>query len=311
MYISNNCSVLLSTYNGDKYLSEQLDSLVNQTYSKFKIVIRDDGSEDCTLQIIKNYQNSYPEKIILLNDEFGNIGVINSYNILMKNVVAQYYLFADQDDIWEHDKIEKLLNQSKKYNNDDPCLIFSNMNVFYSSKKKDTDFFKTFRINKIKIQNGLYQGTISGCLMFFNNAAKTKCLEINKNSNMLHDWDLYITALLYGHVELNDEKLINHRIHNNNVAGENLIKSTLILLKDFFKYSTNSSNYRKIVLAYYFSYLNNLSPHVDKELRIKKELFTENELNQLSYLKRKKWYLKHFNPFIYGKINGGLILLTF
>ena len=288
-----------------------LDSLLIQTYKNFKIFIRDDGSSDSTVSILEAYSQKNSNEIILLTDDYGNIGVAKSFKLLMKNVDSDFYLFADQDDIWEFNKIEKLIEIAQLAKTEEPYLVFSNMSIFYSSEKENTDFFKKYFIKYKKIENGLFRGVISGCLMLVNNKAKLKSLELNQNSNMLHDWDMYISTYLFGKIELTHEKLIKHRIHENNFVGENLEKSTLILIKDLIKYLFKSEFYRKIVFEYYFEYVSNCIMSIDNNLRLKKEFFTENEINNLSYFKRKKWYLKHFNPFIYGKINGLLILMTF
>ena len=97
--------ILISTYNGEKYLAEQLDSLLNQTYQNIKIFIRDDGSKDKTIDIIKEYQKK-SEKIFLTEGK--NIGFINSFFELLKlSNNADYYAYCDQDDVWMEDKIER------------------------------------------------------------------------------------------------------------------------------------------------------------------------------------------------------------
>lgn len=304
-------SILLSTYNGSKYIREQLNSIFNQTYNDFTLYIRDDGSSDNTLSIINEFKNLHPNKIALIQDDFGNVGVNKSFRLLMKSAKSKYYLFADQDDVWELNKVETLVKiASESGVIDKPYLLFSNMITFYENSNLEFDFLKKFRVNNKKIQKGLFQGTISGCLMLFNDNAKQASLKQNINSNMLHDWDVLMSTYLYGEIEMFKEPLIRHRIHDGNAVGENLRKSKLILMKDFVKYFFNSRSYRNIVLKDYFEYINLCFEDVVPSLRKEKELFTEEEISNLSYIQRKKWYLKHFNPFIYGRIEGLLILLT-
>src|SRR5690554_4773722 len=304
-------SILLSTYNGSKYIREQLNSILNQTYNDYTLYIRDDGSSDNTLSIINEFKNLYPNKITLVQDDFGNVGVKKSFRLLMQSTKSKYYLFADQDDIWELNKVEtlvKIANKSGVLNK--PYLLFSNMITFYENSNLEFDFFKKFKVNNKKIQKGLFQGTISGCLMLFNDKAKQASLKQNINSNMLHDWDVLMSTYLYGKIEVSKTPLIRHRIHDSNMVGENLRRSKLILFKDFVKYFCKSRSYRNIVLKDYFEYINLCFEDVVPSLRKEKELFTEEEISNLSYIQRKKWYLKHFNPFIYGRIEGLLILLT-
>ena len=101
----------MSTYNGEKYVREQLDSILNQTYKNIEIVVRDDGSKDNTVKIIKEYQEKY-KNIKLVTGK--NLGFIKSFFELLKITESDYYSYADQDDIWMENKIElavELLDQ--------------------------------------------------------------------------------------------------------------------------------------------------------------------------------------------------------
>ena len=99
--------ILLATYNGERFLQKQIDSILQQTYSNFTIYIRDDGSKDGTIKIIKDYAQKYPNKILFIEDILGNLGVTQNFNELMKYSSANYIAFSDQDDIWLPQKIEK------------------------------------------------------------------------------------------------------------------------------------------------------------------------------------------------------------
>ena len=101
-------NILLPTYNGEKYLSQQLDSLLLQTYPNISITIRDDGSSDRTLSIISEYQSAYPDRIIIIdNPTMTNLGYMQNFWTLLKSSNdSQYYAFCDQDDVWNSNKIE-------------------------------------------------------------------------------------------------------------------------------------------------------------------------------------------------------------
>lgn len=121
-------AVLLSTYNGEKYLKEQLDSLINQTYSNIDIYIRDDGSTDNTVKIIKEYQKNNSNIYL---DEGKNSGFIKSFFELLKNNSnADIYSYCDQDDIWEKDKIERAVKHIEKEDNTKPILYFCNSDYY-------------------------------------------------------------------------------------------------------------------------------------------------------------------------------------
>ncbi len=307
---SDQVAILLSTYNGEQYLKDQIDSILHQTDQDFNLYIRDDGSTDATRNILNEY-STHSDRVELIQDDLGNVGIAGSFRLLMEAVNANYYLFADQDDIWELNKLEILLDRAKRSpHQNEPYLLFSNMSVFDENTGEKYDFFKKFKINAEAIEKGLFRGTISGCLMLFNEAAKQRALATHVNSGMLHDWDVLMTSYLFGKIDLIDNQLIHHRMHDKNTIGQNLTKSNLILLKDLTKYFFNSRAYRKIELKSYFDYAEVSSIHIDKQVRLTKDFFTEKELRELTFFRRKKWYLKHFNPFIYGTMKGLLILLT-
>ena len=128
-------SVLMATYNGGKYIKEQLDSLQAQSYEKWSLYIRDDCSTDNTTNILKEYQNREP-RIHLLPSSATNIGALGNFNRLMSNASGKYFMFCDQDDIWLPDKIKKTLdlmkNREKRYGKDFPILIHTDCSVIDS-----------------------------------------------------------------------------------------------------------------------------------------------------------------------------------
>ena len=100
-------AILMSTYNGERYLREQIDSLLNQTYKDWKLYIRDDKSTDGTVSIIEGYVRVYPDQIVYKSDGFGNLGAGCSFMQLLSSIDSDYYMFCDQDDVWMEDKIER------------------------------------------------------------------------------------------------------------------------------------------------------------------------------------------------------------
>lgn len=109
-------NVILSTYNGEKYLSVQLESIMKQTYPNVTIYIRDDGSTDSTLKIISDYQKEYSSnKIKLIEDNLGNLGYVKSFLTCIRHSdEADYYAFCDQDDYWFPNKIERAVQHLEK-----------------------------------------------------------------------------------------------------------------------------------------------------------------------------------------------------
>lgn len=106
-------AILMATYNGDKYIEEQIQSIINQTYKNWQLFIRDDGSSDETLKIIKNFTN-IDHRIHKITDNLGNLGPCLNFNELIKtHLEYKYIMFADQDDVWLENKIMISVNKIK------------------------------------------------------------------------------------------------------------------------------------------------------------------------------------------------------
>ena len=121
----------MATYNGEKYLREQIDSILKQTFKDWKLIIRDDGSKDKTIEILNEYEKK-DKRIKVLQDNKGNLGVAKNFEELLKNSSGEYVMFSDQDDYWMKNKIEKyikVLEKLDKENLKNPLLIHSNSYV--------------------------------------------------------------------------------------------------------------------------------------------------------------------------------------
>ena len=136
-------SILLATYNGENYLAEQLDSLLSQSYSDFKIYVSDDCSKDKTRNIISDYAKKYPDRIIDLNNEqhFGS-AKLNFFSLVEK-VDSDLYMFCDQDDVWLPNKVQKTIETYNRVDDKEkPVLVHSDLNVVDTNLRiLDTSFF--------------------------------------------------------------------------------------------------------------------------------------------------------------------------
>ena len=225
--------ILMSTYNGENYLREQLDSLLNQTYENIKILIRDDGSKDGTIQILKEYSEKYPNKIECIFDE--NIGVIKSFFELMKksDEKCNYFAFCDQDDFWLKEKVEKAIEQIKE---EIPFLYCSNTILVDEN-------LKILKINnekkEIDLNNILVENCATGCTVVINNKLLKLLKEkkINLENVLMHDWWALIVSILFGEVYYDSESYIYYRQHGNNVVGSesNVLKKYLKKINNFKK----------------------------------------------------------------------------
>lgn len=104
--------ILLATYNGEKYLREQIDSILKQTYKNFNLIISDDCSKDSTRKILKEYEQKDNRIIVYLQEN--NLGYVKNFEFLLSKVQSKIYMLSDQDDVWLPEKIEKTYNKLKK-----------------------------------------------------------------------------------------------------------------------------------------------------------------------------------------------------
>ena len=214
-------SVLLSTYNGEKYLNQQLDSLLSQTYKNFEIIARDDGSQDKTLEILHSYN-------ITIIDSKKNLGAKGSFGALLEyaaqNTESEYFMFCDQDDVWESDKIEKTLAKMHEIEiscHEMPILVHTDLNVVDENLKVlDNSMWNYEHINpKLNTLNRLLiQNTITGCTVMINKKLAQISLQIPDEA-VMHDGWIGLVASKFGKIDFIDEPTIQYRQHGGNSIG--------------------------------------------------------------------------------------------
>ena len=211
--------VMMSTYNGEKYLKEQLDSILNQECVDVNLLIRDDGSSDNTIEIIESYQKKY-FNITLVKGR--NEGTIDSFmDILFMAPNCSYYAFADQDDVWDRDKlicgIRAILETNK-----DKCLYFCKKRIV------DANLMGMGRndayVRDTSLGCALLNSIAYGCTMVFDNSLM-KILRMYRPENTrisMHDAWIYRVAAAVGYVIYDDIPHMYYRQHGNNVEGAEL-----------------------------------------------------------------------------------------
>ncbi len=204
--------VLMSTYNGERFLREQIESLLGQSWKNLEILIRDDGSKDRTREILKEYSDKYDNIQIYLES---NLGVTRSFFELLKKSDADYAAFCDQDDIWLEHKIEAAVAKLKQ--EDGPALYCSNKILTDSSgtpmEKQDS------RMREPGFGNAAVECICTGCTAVMNR----KLIEILKRKlpehAVLHDWWTYLAASYAGKVIYDEHAYIYYRQHEENMVG--------------------------------------------------------------------------------------------
>lgn len=214
--------ILMATYNGEKYINEQIDSILNQTYSNFRLVICDDNSTDNTYSILKEYEKK-DNRVILLRNEM-NLGYTKNFEKLLRNVQNNYFMFSDQDDVWNKDKVELSLNKLK---NESADLVFTDLEIVDENLKTTGTSFNRIMgyINKILKCNNNYEmiylyNVVTGCTIISKSKYLEKILPLPQNKDLIHDHFIPLVIKLNGgKIAYLDVPTIKYRQHNNNQVG--------------------------------------------------------------------------------------------
>lgn len=205
--------VMMSTYNGEKYLREQIESILNQT-EKNKILIRDDGSTDSTLSIIKEYEKK--EGITWYQGK--NIGPTKSFfDLLIHAPNEEYYAFSDQDDYWMPDKLKAGVDHLKKIDKNIPALYYSGKLIVNEKLEKINT--KDIYVRKNTFGCALTEGVAYGCTMVFNYKLKKIISGFIPENKYMHDAFIYRLSCSIGIVIYDPNSYIRYRQHSSNVVG--------------------------------------------------------------------------------------------
>lgn len=220
-----NITVLLSTYNGEKYLSEQLASLVNQQGVELEVLVRDDGSTDDTIKILDEWQS----KGLLSWYSSGNLGPGKSFMHLLRNAKpGSYYAFCDQDDVWLPEKLRLTMDKMKEVelvNPGKPVIVHTDMYVV--DEKLDVvheSFWRSSGLRPDVLRTFPYLCTcnsVNGCTILMNSVARELILEKYVEHNVIiHDVISALTVSYYGGIiDYVDAPTVLYRQHASNVVG--------------------------------------------------------------------------------------------
>ncbi|MBQ7154068.1 MAG: glycosyltransferase family 2 protein [Synergistaceae bacterium] len=214
--------ILMATYNGEKYITEQIESILAQTFQDFRLLIRDDGSSDNTPAIIEEYASRYPEKIEIVHDNVICRNPEKNFFQLLTYAQADYAMFCDQDDYWLPYKIQISLDFVKKAERENPgkavCAFTGLARVDENLNSMDTLVALDLKKKQYNnLTNLILRSCVWGCTEIFNRKLYTSIGEYSE-SMIFHDHWLPEYACACGvlcHIPM---ALILHRIHGNNVS---------------------------------------------------------------------------------------------
>ena len=205
----------MSTYNGENYIQEQLDSILAlQKNFEVYILVRDDGSSDGTVAILKRYQERH--QISLIMGE--NLGVNGSMWLLLEQCPdSDYYAFCDQDDVWAPDKLKKAVQHLQEKDNKIPLLFGSMSQIVFSDLSPHGTTLNPKK--EISYYNAMVQNVIPGHTQVFNHMLRQVVLQHGAEKIHVIDWWFYLAASAVGEVVFLPECTVFHRQHNHNAVG--------------------------------------------------------------------------------------------
>lgn len=297
-------SVMLSSYNGEKYIREQLDSILNQKNVDLWLFIRDDGSTDSTKSIITEYCTKY-KNITLYEGE--NIGYVKSFMWLLNNIPKKkemYFAFADQDDVWDDDKLSAAIDMIKSKGFEyKPCLYYSDLKVV----DENLNFIRlanTWEGNFDKYQALMFIA-VRGCTMVFNSKFHQILTSCYPNNVAGHDTFVALLAFWTGNVVYDSTPHINYRQTGSNlsITGTSKLDALKKNLRYVKRRINDKSNERElnanVLLDGYSSYIS-CSKDVEKVACYRKSF-----KNKIRLLKDKRFFSFHFSI---NLVNSLLIL---
>lgn len=219
-------AVVMATYNGEKYVGEQIESILASTYQDFELFIYDDGSKDNTVSLIQNYEKQNPDKVhVFLNET--NLGLTMNFLHALSRTTADYIMFSDQDDVCKHNKMAVTLKRMKhmeaQLGRECPIAVFTdavvvdqNLNVIKNS------FFCLGHLNPFKtdLPHILMENKLIGCTVMVNAALRKVLLshQMPKEARY-HDWWVALIAAAFGKIGFIKESTLLYRQHSGNIIG--------------------------------------------------------------------------------------------
>lgn len=285
MQMSPIIAVLIATYNGEVFLKQQLDSILNQTYSNLKIYISDDNSSDSTAQIIKTYKEKFPDTIFYIFNK-NNIGVVKNFENLILNCEEDYIALSDQDDVWLADKLEKQMKAMlalERENITRACLVHSDLCMIDEKDEIIHESYFKFRKyvlgEKKDLGHILGPSGIMGNTLLFNKELKNIALPFPDKLDV-HDYWLGVNAELFGKRKTIKETLVQYRIHTHNASNsKSTLKNNKITINRDIKLPNMETN-RKLFL-----------PEITNRIKSKEDLKIVKAYIEYLYFNKNRLYI--------------------
>lgn len=302
-------AVLLASYNGEKYIAQQIDSILNQEFTDFNLFISDDGSSDRTVDIINSYREKYSDRIFILrrrekNEKSRTNSACANFLYLLENTGSDLYFFCDQDDFWQKDHLSKLVEKYNSLSESEkalPVLIFTDLSVVDSELNiiNYSDFAYAKRPSNPKNNSYFFATNIRGCACCINSSVKelvfrnTEKLKENIDKVEMHDVFVTLTASFFGKKYFINQPTLLYRQHENNTCGIGTKRTLAGMRKKGISFSRYRESYKKlkadfkqrqVYASFFLEYFKDILPeknrkeladfvNISKKLKLSKILF--------------------------------------
>ena len=295
--------ILLAVYNGEKYLKQQIDSIINQSYENWKLLIFDDGSNDATEKIVSEYVKQMPNKIFYEKSLTNSKSAVYSFAHLLNLSKEKYVAFCDHDDVWIEDKLKISVNAIKRLEKEffnEAILVYTDLFVVDENLKlikKSMMKSQKLKLKEKPLNRLLVQNNVTGCTMLFNRQLINICGKIPKSA-VMHDWWLSLVAAAFGKTKFLNVKTVHYRQHSNNQIGFKKVGS----LKYIAQRLKNKSLVKKSIELTY--------QQAENFLRIYEKKLKKEHIDVLKeYLKLKDYckFRRIFKMFLGGFLKDGIL----
>ncbi len=300
--------ILLASYNGERYIAEQIESILNQDCKDFTLHILDDCSADRTVEIVRGYVKRYPDKISLSRNE-KNLGSAGSFFKLLKSSKAEYVMFCDQDDVWLENKIS--LSLEKMEGAAAPTLLHTDLTVTDENLRiKHPSMFKSQHLQSgaVTVRSLAVQNVVTGCTMMLNRELVNRLCAVALPDNIpVHDWWIALYTACCGEIIFLDKATVYYRQHGTNVCGARDMSDFRYIIS-----RAKATERARLMLQYGYNQAEKLSELYGNALGEENRAFLSayGELSNKPYMERLKFVVKNrvFKSGIIRKI-GQLIFL--
>ncbi len=239
--------ILLATYNGGRFLREQLDSFLCQTEQEFRVLIQDDGSRDDTQAILAEYANKHPDKFYLVSGPAHEKSPKGNFLSLLCVSGSEYAMFSDQDDVWDADKIALTMLAMREgeaqHGGQCPLLVHTDLRVVDADLTPIAPSFWHYQKldENPSLSRLLAQNSITGCTMMVNRPLVGLMMKAPAEDMLMHDWWAALCAASMGRILTVDRPAISYRQHGRNQLGA----SGVDVVRDVKKAASNKEGVQK------------------------------------------------------------------